>query len=55
MEDVVLDAIGPGSERVHGFMDNTEVFRVMVDALGLGRSAPSSTATTTAGTARARK
>ena len=29
MDDVVLDAIGPGSERVHGFMDNTEVFRVM--------------------------
>lgn len=42
-------------ERVHGFMDNTEVFRVMVDALGLGRSAPSSTTTTTAGTAGARK
>jgi len=37
MDDVVLDATGPGSERVHGFMDNTEVFRVMVDALGLGR------------------
>ena len=55
MEDVVLDAVGPGSERVHGFMDNTEVFRVMVDALGLGRSAPSSTTTTTAGTAGARK
>jgi alkaline phosphatase len=34
-EDVVLTAIGPGSERVHGAMDNTEVFRVMVDALGL--------------------
>ena len=39
MDDVVLDAVGPGSERVHGFMDNTEVFRVMVDALGLGRQA----------------
>lgn len=34
-EDVILTAIGPGSEAVHGAMDNTEVFRVMVDALGL--------------------
>ncbi|MBJ7408151.1 MAG: alkaline phosphatase, partial [Bradyrhizobium sp.] len=34
-EDVILTASGPGSERVHGSMDNTEVFRVMVDALGL--------------------
>jgi alkaline phosphatase len=37
-EDVVLTAAGPGSDRVHGQMDNTEVFRVMVEALGLGRS-----------------
>ena len=35
-EDVVLTAVGPGSERVHGQMDNTEVFRVVADALGLG-------------------
>ncbi|OIM88918.1 alkaline phosphatase [Bradyrhizobium elkanii] len=35
-EDVILTATGPGSERVHGSMDNTEVFRVMVEALGLG-------------------
>ena len=35
-EDVVLTAIGPGSERVRGQMDNTDVFRVMVEALGLG-------------------
>lgn len=34
-EDVILTATGPGSERVKGSMDNTEVFRVMVDALGL--------------------
>jgi alkaline phosphatase len=32
-EDVVLTASGPGSERVRGQMDNTEVFRVMVEAL----------------------
>jgi alkaline phosphatase len=34
-EDVVLTASGPGSERVRGQMDNTEVFRVMTEALGL--------------------
>lgn len=36
-DDAVLNAMGPGSEKFRGFMDNTEVFRVMVDALGLGR------------------
>jgi alkaline phosphatase len=35
-EDVVLTAVGPGAERVAGFMDNTAVFRVMAEALGLG-------------------
>ena len=35
-EDVILTATGPGAERVHGSMDNTEVFRVMAEALGLG-------------------
>jgi alkaline phosphatase len=33
---VILTASGPGSERVRGSMDNTEVFRVMAEALGLG-------------------
>jgi len=37
-EDVILTASGPGSERVRGSMDNTEVFRVMAEALGLGAS-----------------
>src|SRR6266850_778618 len=36
-DDAVLTATGPGSERVHGFTDNTEVFQVMVNALGLGQ------------------
>ena len=35
-EDVILTATGPGSERVAGQIENTDVFRVMVDALGLG-------------------
>jgi alkaline phosphatase len=34
-EDVILTATGPGSDGVRGSMDNTEVFRLMVDALGL--------------------
>jgi alkaline phosphatase len=34
-EDVILTAAGPGSERVKGSMDNTDVFRVMAEALGL--------------------
>ncbi|HMM91532.1 alkaline phosphatase [Bradyrhizobium sp.] len=34
-EDVILTATGPGSDRVKGSMDNTEVFRVMAEALGL--------------------
>jgi alkaline phosphatase len=37
-EDVLLTATGPGSERVRGQIDNTEVFRVMVEALGLGQA-----------------
>lgn len=35
-EDVILTAMGPGSDRVRGQMDNTEVFRVIAEALGLG-------------------
>jgi len=37
-EDVILTAVGPGSDRVRGQMDNTELFRVMAEALGLGLS-----------------
>jgi alkaline phosphatase len=39
-EDVILTAVGPGSERVRGSMDNTEVFRVMAEALGLAAKGP---------------
>jgi len=35
-EDVILTATGPGSDRVRGQMDNTDVFRVMAESLGLG-------------------
>ncbi|MBU3538863.1 alkaline phosphatase [Polynucleobacter sp. UK-Gri1-W3] len=35
-DDAVLNAMGPGSEKFKGFIDNTEVFKVMVESLGLG-------------------
>jgi alkaline phosphatase len=35
-DDALLNAMGPGSEKFKGFMDNTEVFKVMVQSLGLG-------------------
>ena len=35
-DDVILTASGPGSDAVRGQLDNTDVFRVMVQALGLG-------------------
>jgi alkaline phosphatase len=41
-EDVILTASGPGSEAVRGQLENTDVFRVMVDALGLGAGAQTS-------------
>lgn len=39
-EDVILTASGPGSEAVRGQLENTDVFRVMAEALGLGQSQP---------------
>jgi len=33
-EEVPLLADGPGSERVHGFMSNTDVFHIMMASLG---------------------
>ncbi|MBI3714950.1 MAG: alkaline phosphatase [Betaproteobacteria bacterium] len=39
-DDGVLTAMGPGSEQFHGFMDNTEVFRVIVNSLGLAPGKP---------------
>lgn len=40
-DDVVLTAMGPGSDVFHGHIDNTFVFRAIVNALGL---APQTTA-----------
>jgi alkaline phosphatase len=35
-DDVVLTAMGPGSEEFHGHIDNTRVFRIMGGVLGIG-------------------
>lgn len=37
VDDAILRATGPGSERLRGFVDNTYVFRAMAEALGLGQ------------------
>lgn len=37
-EDVILTAMGPGSEAVHGWLENTAVFRIVAEALSLGPS-----------------
>ncbi|MDX5630096.1 MULTISPECIES: alkaline phosphatase [unclassified Brenneria] len=35
VDDMVIQASGPGAERIRGYMENTDLFRVMVDALAL--------------------
>jgi alkaline phosphatase len=34
-DDVVLTAMGPGAAKVHGQMENSDLFRVMAEALAL--------------------
>lgn len=36
VDDLVVTAQGPGAEKFHGFMNSTEVFRVMAQSLALG-------------------
>lgn len=38
-DDGIISAMGPGANKIHGFIDNTEIFRVMVDSLGLAAPA----------------
>lgn len=38
IDDLVLHARGPGGEKFRGFMDSTEVFRIMAEALALGKN-----------------
>lgn len=37
-DDVVLTASGPGSDKVRGQMENSDLFRVIADALALGKA-----------------
>ncbi|MDR0665087.1 MAG: alkaline phosphatase [Helicobacteraceae bacterium] len=36
VDDMIVQATGPGAEAIRGYMDNTELFRVIADALALG-------------------
>ncbi|MDQ7988597.1 MAG: alkaline phosphatase [Candidatus Dactylopiibacterium sp.] len=40
-EDVILTATGPGSDKVRGQMENSDLYRVIAEALALGRSSGS--------------
>jgi len=42
-EEVPVMAIGPGSERVHGFISNTDVFHILIAAPGWQESTTSAT------------
>ncbi|MFP1787234.1 alkaline phosphatase [Lonsdalea quercina] len=35
VDDMVIQASGPGGEAIRGYMDNTQLFRVIVDALAI--------------------
>ncbi|MDR2080321.1 MAG: alkaline phosphatase [Campylobacteraceae bacterium] len=37
VDDMVVQASGAGGEAIKGYMDNTELFRVIVDAMALGK------------------
>lgn len=37
VDDLVVTAQGPNADKIRGFMNSTEVFRVMADALALGK------------------
>lgn len=39
VDDVVLQATGPGAEGFNGYMEQSDVYRVLVDAFALGKAA----------------
>jgi alkaline phosphatase len=39
-EEVIVTATGPGAERVKGFMPNTRVFEIMMEAYGWSGKPP---------------
>ncbi len=43
-DDVVLTAMGPGAQRVHGQMENSDLFRIMAEALALAPQGKTSSA-----------
>jgi len=34
-DDVILTAMGPGADKVHGQIENSDLFRIMAEALAL--------------------
>ncbi len=36
IDDLVVGARGPNADQIHGFMNSTEIFRIMTEALALG-------------------
>ena len=45
-DDVILTAMGPGAEKVRGQMENTDLFRIMADALALAPQGKTGSAAT---------
>ncbi|MDR2789779.1 MAG: alkaline phosphatase [Campylobacteraceae bacterium] len=37
VDDMIVQASGPGGEAIKGYMDNTELFKVIVNAMALGK------------------
>jgi alkaline phosphatase len=46
-EEVLVAAQGPGAQRVHGYMANTDIFRVMMEAFGWPVPKPARPSTST--------
>ncbi len=38
VDDMIVQASGPGADKIHGYMENTELFRVIAQALALGQA-----------------
>lgn len=37
VDDMLVHAQGPNAEKIKGHLENTDIFLIMADALGLGR------------------
>ncbi len=38
VDDVVIFAMGAGAQKIHGYMENSQVFRIMAEVLAAGRT-----------------